>query len=207
MKVSISPFLKMASSILALSVITACGGIDGNLTVTQKMNLTDRHGDKTEIAAGTYAVNLKYKENKNRLIIKFDKLNGEKTTIETNTPEGFDIPDNGHFAIKAQDYGQNVDLQGDVVTTKERSENRFNRQTCTYTDYQTICNTNPQGHTSCYQQPINRQGWQDTEYYVVTTEQTLTAQFNLAGTETSVANLNAHAVYSQQVNVWTSTCR
>lgn len=184
--------------------LVACGGIDGTLSVKQAISLKDRKGDTYSIPAGSYKVNLNYKENKNRLIIEFDKLNGKKTKIESNTPEGFTIPENGNFSLKAADYGQNMDLDGTVQTTRTQGPERWDRESCQYTEYETWCQTNPQGQTQCYQRPVTRNGWRDIRYYDVTTVQVLTAAFSHdAGT---VAELNARASGTQRYTTYTGRC-
>ena len=86
--------MKKISALVLTLALAACGGIDGKLNVTKSMTLKDRKDNSYQIPVGNYAINLQYKENKNRLIIQFDSLNGEKTKVEANTPEGFSIPSN-----------------------------------------------------------------------------------------------------------------
>lgn len=199
----------MKQRLLAALTITiglvACGGIDGTLSVKQTISLKDRKGANYSVPAGSYKVNLNYKENKNRLIIEFDKLNGKKTKIETNTPEGFDIPENGNFSLKAADYGQNMDLDGSVTTVRTQTPERWERESCQWTEYETWCQTNPQGQTQCYQRPITRYGWRDIRYYDETIVQTLKAAFSHdAGV---VAEMNARSSSTFRRETYTGPCR
>jgi len=186
--------------------LTGCGGIGGTLSVQEMFNLKDRKGDTVQIPVGSHKVKLNYKENKNRLIVSFNELDGEKVSIEANTPEGFELPDNGPFSLKAADYGQEVDLNGHVTTVRTQSEMQRGRQSCQYTEWETVCYTNAHGQTVCNQRPVSRQGWQDIHYYDVTTDQTLTADFSKPETSANVAHVNAHSAYSERRVTYTGFC-
>jgi hypothetical protein len=186
--------------------LTACGGISGTLSVREMFHLKDRKGQSYEIPTGNHKVTLNYKENKNRLIVTFDELNGEKTTIEANTPENFSLPDNGPFNLTAAEYGQEVGLVGNVQTVQTRTPEQYGRQSCQYTDYETHCVTNGHGQTACHQVPVTRPGYQDIRYYDVNTDQTLTADFVKAEQSASVAQVNAHSSYTQRQVTFQGFC-
>ncbi len=199
--------IRILMSMLLAGALTACGGIDGTLSVSEMFHMKDRKGQSYEIPAGSHKVNLKYKESKNRLTVTFDQLNGEETSIEAKTPEGFQLPENGPFALKAADYGQEVDLNGVMKTVQSRTDERWGRENCQYQDWETVCQTNPHtGNTTCTQRPVYRQGWQDIRYYDVITDQTLTADFAKPETSATVANLNGHASYSERYITYRGHC-
>jgi hypothetical protein len=193
-------------SVLMSSLMLACGGIDGTMSVHEAFQLKDRKGHVSDIAPGNYEMNLNYKENKNRLIVKFDDLGGEKAVIEANTPEGFVLPENGPFSLKAAEYGQTVDLNGSMTTAESSTPEQWGRQSCQYTDYETVCSTNHQGQTTCYQRPVSRQGYQDIRYYDYTVERTLVAAFSKPEASSTVANVNGHSVATQRRVTYTGIC-
>ncbi len=191
-------------SVLVSAMVAACGGINGNMSVNEAFQLKDRKGNVYDIAAGNYEINMNYKENKNRLIVTFDSLNGEKAVIEANTPEGFELPENGPFDLAAADYGQSVDLHGTMATNRTRSPEQWGRQSCQYTDYETICQTNGHGSTVCHQRPVSRPGYQDIRYFDETTERTLHAVF--ANASASVAEVNGHSMFTQRRTTYQGIC-
>lgn len=179
-------------------ILAACGGIDGVLNVQQAFQLKDRKGEAFSIPTGSHKVNLKYKDSKHRLTVGFDNLNGEETSIEINTPESFQLPENGSFQIKAEDFGQSVDLNGAMSTKVTQSPERWDRRSCTREEYQTICQVMPGGQQACFQQPVSRPGFEDIRYYDVTTDQALTADFSSPSTAASLAHLQAHTVSTER---------
>jgi hypothetical protein len=108
--------------------------------------------------------------------------------------------------LKAQDYGQEVDLNGVTKTEVTRSPDEMGRQACQYTDWETICETNPHGLTACHQRPITRPGYQDVWYFDETTNQTLTADFTNPATSTAVAHIAAQTTYTQRHVTSTGIC-
>jgi hypothetical protein len=166
----------MKNQILALGclLLVGCGGLEGQLKVSQTFSLFDRKGQETVFSPGSQEVNLVYKESKNRLTLT---LNETQEKIEIQTPEGFTVPDNGPFNLKAQDSGQMVDIKGEVKTTQKQSQPMREQQSCNYTAYEPVCYTGPNGQTSCSTQAVNKLGWQTVEYYNIETRQVLNSDF------------------------------
>lgn len=182
-------------------LLSACGGISGQLTVAKPFSLIDRWGNKFEIASGQENLSLRYKENKHRLILT---LNDRNETIEISTPENFSIPENGSFEMKGSESGQLVDLKGVTQTRQRKSPEYLDRQSCQTTQYEPVCSTGPNGQTTCSVQPVTKWGMQDVRYYNLETRQIISASF--LATEESVAEFNADNSWNERREVYTGPC-
>lgn len=189
-------------ALLGSFLLIACGGAEGTLKATEKFNLIDRKAKVHEVAVGDHKVTLSFKESKNRLTIKFEDTD---TSVEMNTPENFTIPDNGNFEMRASETNQEVDIFGNVETTEVRTPERYGHEQCQYTSYETVCMTNPNGQTTCHQQPVSRPGWQEVRYYDIETHQKINALFGNSSAQ-PVGSFASYNAWSQRRITYRGIC-
>lgn len=135
-------------SVLSMTMIGCEIEVKGPIQVkeTFKVNVEWKKGRKEykgilNLAAGkNYPSEIKFNSKKKvNLEIKDIKFEGKEIDMkaEFKIPKGTELPErNGSFFIAASDSGQHVDVQGSVATQFSSSDTQFDRESCTYTDYE-----------------------------------------------------------------------
>lgn len=188
---------------VALTMV-ACDRIEGTLKLDEAVTLTSTKGVKKTIAANSYEADIKLKSKKS-ITLRLSNDSDEK--FEFKIPSGKTIPANGTFTLTSKEVGQPVDLDGTVktVVTKSGTFNGF--ESCMYTDYQTVCNSGPDGRPICTTIPVQRNGQEFVSYYIETVEKDVLLSIKKVGAVTPAGDFVGDIAYSQRVYTSRSGCR
>lgn len=195
---------KLAGLFLATALIAGCGGLDGILSVQNSFNLKDKNGKVTNVPPGDFNVTLN--QSRGSITVDFQKLNGARKKITMKIPSDFKLPQNGSFKLSATQTNQEVHLNGDVTTRSQRSEERWERESCSYTSYETVCYREPNGRVTCTQQPITRWGYRDARFYYLTTDQALNVHFTSAANGEHKAEFSGASQTTQRIDTYVGRC-
>lgn len=197
--------MKKLIGLISLALLmVACDRIEGTLTLNDEVTLVNTKGKTKTIAVNTYKADMKLKSKKS-LTLRLENDSAEQ--YEFKIPSNKPVPNNGEFAFSAKEVGQSVDVAGFVKTNSSRSNVQTAYEMCQYTDYQTVCNSGPDGRVVCSTVPVMRQGQELVRFYIETTVKNISMQIKLPGSETSSGDFNGDIAYSQKVYTEKWGCR
>lgn len=213
----------MFTRVMALAMVlmaTSCMEINGTLSV--KREVTFNQSDV--LAVGDYVSQLKINSrDRVTLEVRNGKSNQRDLDVDFDIPKGSSIPqDNGNFFFRADEVGQPYDLSGEVQTDITRSARRFEREQCTYTDYETrcrrvcqnICRTRPDGRRVCRQRcenrcsrvAVTRWGLRDIEFYIRTENKDYFVELLLPNSNRQAAHFDGNYRRSQRIIEYRGQC-
>lgn len=150
--------------ITLLLVLTSCEDMTGLLKVTEKFNAITSNGRTREIPEGQHETKLDFERDSITANINFD---GREIKIVINL-RNVSLPENGPFELKSGQTGQPFDIKGSVQTEITRSDLKTEKETCTYTAQEPVCDQN-----GCTIRNVTKTGWRDIEYFEETTNKQL----------------------------------
>lgn len=205
--------------VVALFLTTSCMEIHGDLKVSQDLNFNN-----TTVLAGDYKSTLNIdSRSKVTLEVQSNRSNKNIAEVVFKIPRDSGIPqDNGTFFFRSDEVDQPYDLSGEVNTQVTRSPRRFDRERCSYDDYETrcrrvcrnICRTRPDGRrvcrdrcqNECRRVRVTRWGWRDIEYHNRTENKDYFVEFLQPGTNTQTADFNGNYRRTQRIIEYRGLC-
>ncbi len=181
---------KLVSFLMLSLALVSCEQIGGDLKLAQDLSLKNAKGETRTIRAAAYKADIQFKSEKSLVL----KVEGEKFNF--SIPKN--IPNNGEFSFVAAELGQNVDLSGSVKTVIERSPSISTWESCTYFEYQRVCQNTPNGQV-CSNVPVSRLGRQFVSYYDETTNRDVVLTIKVAGGSDVVGDFLGDAAYSRKI--------
>lgn len=210
--------LKLFALGLIATSLTACDPIEGILQVTKSFSAiagttnNTCNGDDYPCTNPTESVQIPEGSHKVKLdVVGRDtlqmriKVGRWEKNIELNLPRGTEIPDTGRFSLPGRDSGQPFDLNGETLTQVSTGPEMRDRESCQVPVQEQVCGVigNPP-QAACWWETRYRQGWQDVQYYLKTTDQSLNAQIVQNGTE--AATLKGSRSSSQKIYTYRGYC-
>ncbi|MBX9766442.1 MAG: hypothetical protein K2X47_04145 [Bdellovibrionales bacterium] len=215
----------MKFKLITLPLITlglvACQPLKGPLQVTQPFDITTKDKKTVQVPIGTFDTDFKYDDGKREVEIKIKKLNGKDQTMKFKVPPSVNIPTTGGtFRLEGRDINQDFDLGGRVSYQVTDSETRRDRESCTYTVSERVCETRRvcpdqipgrprrpcRNENYCYYVDRTIYGQREIEYYVKTTYRGLDAQFSSPRTNRSLARLSADKTTNEAIRTYVGRC-
>lgn len=177
--------------------MVGCEDMDGTLNVFKTFTATTNNGSES-IASGDYHTSLNFKRKE---IIA--TLNAGDRTIQMTIkiPKGSSLPDNGAFNLTSTQIGQPFNIAGTNQSSEERSDMRYEYNSCQYTRYEQWCT--PQG---CYTRPVTVWGQQRTQYYFSTVNRHLQFDMKEDNLNGPLAHFAGSSESTQKVIVNQSPC-
>jgi hypothetical protein len=174
--------------VVALFLTTSCMEIDGKLEVIEDLQFNN-----ATVEAGNYRSTLQI-DSRDKVTLEIKNGNKRDTEVEFRIPKDSGIPqDNGTFFYRANEVDQPYDLSGEVKTNITRSPRRYDRERCSYQDYETrcrrvcrrVCRDRPDGRRVCRDRcqrqcrrvRVTKWGWRDIEYHNRTEDKDYTVEF------------------------------
>ncbi len=219
-------------SIVSLGLLTslaliACDPINGTLQVAQ--SFTALAGSSSQqncgqenpncgaswgkhqitITPGSYNMSVESGRNDLQIDLKGANLS-EK--LELTIPAGKQIPDSGRVTLTSQETGQPFDLEAVINTDVQDSAKTNGYETCQVSYQEQVCaptgdggpGNPPQIH--CWFETHTRQGQQQVEYFVRSTNRSMTAEILLLGSTTSAAHFSGNRMSKQKIYTYQSPC-
>lgn len=197
--------MKMILGLSALLLLTVgCNKIEGTLNLTEAVKLKSTKGVVRTIKPQSYSADIKLKSKKS-ITLRLENDSDEK--YEFKIPSNKPIPNNGDFAFSANEVGQPVDLTGSVKTSVTRSDTVTGWESCQYQDWQTVCNSGPDGRPICTTVPVTRTGQQFVRYYIETIEKDVLMTIKAQGSDVSSGDFVGDIAYSNKVYTEQWGCR
>lgn len=179
----------------AVLFMFGCEDLTGTLNVNQSFKVNAKGASVIE--SGSYKTSLDFKKNK---IVAVVEVADSKVKMNLNVPENTVVPANGSFELSASESGQPFDVAGVVQTTVTKSEPQRGFESCTYQDYDTVCD-----QFGCHQIVVSRPGQQYTEYYVKTTKKNMS--FDVVEKQSTKAHFKGASTTSERVIIYQDMCR
>ena len=197
--------MKTTLNIVLVSVLLTlgfgCKKIDGTLDVNEEIKLK-RWGKTHTYSPGQYE--------SQAILSSQDKVTLEigRKNFSFNVPDDTKVPRrNGTLFINSKDSGQPFDLFAELATNVERSETRRTTRSCTYTEPYTYCEYVPRQGERCWTEYRTYFGHQRVEYYVKTTDYSVTFELLRPGSDQNSAVFEGQERESTRVYTWRGRCR
>ncbi|WP_127716198.1 hypothetical protein [Halobacteriovorax sp. HLS] len=205
------------SILLALLLsLVSCQDFDGtfkakkDLVFKTKKSIFSSKLVKVSVPTNEYKTSIKF-TSADKLKIDFEGIDKK---IKIKLPENLNINRyNDEFFIAGSDINQEYDFDGKIVTTSEDSDTYRERESCSYTVYETTCRrecrTNDRGRTVCRNictdYPVTRYGRRNVEYFYRYT--TTDMRMKVLEQTTPVGLFKSIENSRNRIETYTSICR
>ncbi|MFA6236326.1 MAG: hypothetical protein WC635_03275 [Bacteriovorax sp.] len=222
--------MKNLFSLLLVSAFAAsCINLNGQLNVTQTMNVKKKGGFlnmktiNVELEPGAYKSELKINSDKSfTLKLRADKEDEKDILIPIKSEKAFDLPANGPVRIAGNDISQPFNLNGTITTGYSDSSITRTLEDCTFTrnerHCEKVCNEyrdprRPERRPEvrcdiiCRDVAVTISGRRPVEYHYRYTHRNLEVEFNDINTQAQLATFSANGTESDRINDYYGECR
>ena len=204
--------------IAGLLSLVSCEDFDGkfkakkDLVFKTKKSLFSSKLVKVKVPASEYRTSINFTSTK-KMKIEFQGIDKK---VKIKLPDGLSInPSNDTFYINGSEIKQIYDFDGKIESTYTHSDQRRERESCSYTVYERRCRqectTNDRGRTRCRtvcsQYPVTRYGSRRVEYYYKYTTTNLRMKVLEPSTSESLGLFEATENYTNRITTYSSVCR
>jgi hypothetical protein len=197
-----------------LFLMTSCLDFNGDFEARQNLQLvhTTVFGNErtVQVPAGYYRAEMGFSsENKLKLVLK---RGNQEISAKLKLPRDIDFTNaRGEINLPAQRTGQRYDIEGFVDTTFITSRPYRERESCSYTDYRTvcevICDVRNNCRRVCNQVAYTRYGYRDVEYRFETTERDIDLRFVVPRSRSIMADFQGRDSQTRKIYLYQSHCR
>lgn len=194
--------MKNSLLILLLSfTFASCETIDGTLEAYTNIQLKDKKGKVTTFQAGEFEAKVKLKSKKKIKLVINDK------SFIFSVPKGTRFPtDNGEIRLSSSDVKQAYDVFGVVKTSVEHGRVVRDRESCSWDEPYTVCETDDEGNRTCRTEYRTIHGWKDVSYHIDITDKDLAVDLLEPGTDSISGKFLGHERYARKVYDYEGRC-
>lgn len=194
-------FMKIIGLFLPTLFALSAGAVSGPLTVTKdSLRIQRDDGFKVHFYKGTYPAELVFKDNRLYLSITRKDIRTDATLV---IPAGQGLPENGSFNIDGTKTGQTFSVQGLVNTTKNRSADFIENETCSYDREEYVCRGRGR-RRECGWELVRYTGQREVEFHFVDTDRELKA--DLLSNNGGQAEFSARESWRQKNYTYVGAC-